>query len=376
MLNAKSDTSRVKMLAPVGDVGSADVRETSAKTQKLDGEAVPLALRLLFKPALLAAAARPRPPTRLRPLLYDLSLDERSERSERSDMLRGPFDRSDGPTTAVYLRRQVRSSNPRAAIGFEALPQQGSEGGTAVAEEAPRRSSLIVGSQWTISCWVQLPLPPLPPRHGRDSVRRCDWVLAMGLGTRSAPGAPVEGGAAPVLPVCHVAFAEDYEGAPIDGRPSVRLAIEWDAPTGAERVVCLERFDLQSLPHGWHSIAAVGCPGSTTFYVDGRRRGAVPVLVSAPIVWIGNCFATDGRPDAAMGGLSDLRVRPQAAPCASRLLSLPLPSGPSASRFPRACLHSPLCSAPVRLASREDVTTCRPSLIRGGDTLETPDIPT
>eukprot|EP00900_Chrysochromulina_parva_P013332 jgi/Chrpa1/219/Chrysochromulina_OHIO_Genome00013777-RA len=282
------------------NVGSADVREPSTKTQELDGEAVPLALRLVFKPSLLAAATRPRPPTRLRPLLYDLSLDERSERSGRSDMLRGPFDRSDGPTTAVYLRRQVRSSNPRAAIGFEALPQ-----GTAVGKEAPRRSSLIIGSQWTISCWVQL---PLPPRHGRDSIRRCDWVLAMGLGTQSAPGAPAEGGAAPVLPVCHVAFVEDYEGAAIDGRPAVRLAVEWDAPPGTERVVCLDRFDLQSLPHGWHSIAAVGIPGSTTFYVDGRRRGAVPEMVSAPIVWLGNCFASDGRPDAAVGGLSDLRV--------------------------------------------------------------------
>jgi hypothetical protein len=319
------------------NVGSADVREPSTKTQELDGEAVPLALRLVFKPSLLAAATRPRPPTRLRPLLYDLSLDERSERSGRSDMLRGPFDRSDGPTTAVYLRRQVRSSNPRAAIGFEALPQ-----GTAVGKEAPRRSSLIVGSQWTISCWVQL---PLPPRHGRDSIRRCDWVLAMGLGTRSAPGAPAEGGAAPVLPVCHVAFVEDYEGAAIDGRPAVRLAVEWDAPPGTERVVCLDRFDLQSLPHGWHSIAAVGIRGSTTFYVDGRRRGAVPEMVSAPIVWLGNCFASDGRPDAALGGLSDLRVG--RAKC-------PAPLAYSRCRFPRAHLHSApvLCPCAPRQPGR------------------------
>jgi hypothetical protein len=127
----------------------------------------------------------------------------------------------------------------------------------------------------------------------------------------------------------------------------VRLAVEWDAPPGTERVVCLDRFDLQSLPHGWHSIAAVGIPGSTTFYVDGRRRGAVPEMVSAPIVWLGNCFASDGRPDAAVGGLSDLRVG--RAKC-------PAPLAYSRCRFPRAHLHSapvlcpcalPLCASPA-----------------------------
>jgi hypothetical protein len=116
----------------------------------------------------------------------------------------------------------------------------------------------------------------------------------------------------------------------------VRLAVEWDAPPGTERVVCLDRFDLQSLPHGWHSIAAVGIPGSTTFYVDGRRRGAVPEMVCAPIVWLGNCFASDGRPDAAVGGLSDLRVG--RAKC-------PAPTLVAASLGPICTL--PLCSAPV-----------------------------
>ena len=61
------------------------------------------------------------------------------------------------------------------------------------------------------------------------------------------------------------------------------------------------------LPHGWHTICAVGCAGRTTFYVDGRQSGSIMAQVTANMAQFGNCTLSSGCGGPA-GAIYDLRV--------------------------------------------------------------------
>ena len=266
----------------------------------------------------------------------------------RSDCLRGPFDAS-SERSALTLRAQKAKATvvPRAAVAFERVappaspndpmgdtsreidkdsekqsdttsgtadetPPVGMQGadGSAAAVGQPLRSSLHMGDEWTITCWFQLPLPTLG-RAGQNKMH----TIAMGLPAGSASGGPGEADGPGDLgagssqndgpvevghakPVCHALMKE------VVGE-SLHLGIE---TASSRSPLLLHDFNLHSLPHGWHFLGVVAGGGCTNFYVDGRYRGAVADQVAADLVWMGNCFAADGRPDSAFGSLADVRV--------------------------------------------------------------------
>ena len=215
--------------------------------------------------------------------------------------------------------RRVLSRQPRAAIGFELVSAPGPSEGGHEGEPPPPRASLKLGDEWTISCWFSLPLPPpvstqttiyykAHPNAQSTTYR----VLAMGLPpmTEAAPSsaAAAASGAAGtedpqrILPVCHVLIQDKRA----ESDNTIHLGVGHADRKRSPKL--LESFDLQSLPHGWHHLAAVGANGTTTFYVDGRCRGSVSEQVTADIHWLGNVTASDGRPCGAFGTLADLRV--------------------------------------------------------------------
>ena len=160
----------------------------------------------------------------------------------RSDTCRGPFDK--GECTGLMLRTQPKASEPRTAIAFELAaphpahsssslsamaveeapgclvgapdaatddvtsrgagthlgggadePGRGSAGsagasrerGVVVLSELPQpRCSLRLGDEWTLACWLHLPLPPRPEQQGQ--VR----TLAMGLPPGAGAAAAAE----------------------------------------------------------------------------------------------------------------------------------------------------------------------------------------
>ena len=284
----------------------------------------------------------------VQPLLFgDVKLtsadrDQRGEGQSRGDSRRGPFDRAGQPWSGLQLSMlPAKSSKPRVAFGFEQRSSAVDAGGGANASssttpagevttgggvspglsgvpagapyerhdseltvgdelDAPTpRASLQLGDEWTISCWLQLPLPG----DRSDRLR----VLAMGLPAQpdAADNGADEGGGKRASPVCHVVLAPPWAGA--GKHLYLGVQTEGKGHRSRDQKLC-ETFDLFALPWGWHHIGCVGQGGETTFYVDGRCVGSVNAQVTTDIVWLGNIAATDGNPCAALGTLCDLRV--------------------------------------------------------------------
>lgn len=235
--------------------------------------------------AVSSAVWRPPPPTRhLRCVVIGGSA---------TSLCRGPFDGAARQRAVKFRAKKslVSLESKRTAVGFESA-------------SSGARVALHIGEAWTILSWVHF---PLRDGSGAGSKPRTH-TLAMGLPSE-AEDAPADH----ARPLCHVQIIAEAHGKTWFGveheapRPAARAP---DAPPSAREraTTMLPGVDLSALPHGWHHVGAVGAGGATRFYVDGRACGEVAAQVTAPILWLGNHTACDGRPCGALGSLFDLRV--------------------------------------------------------------------
>ena len=250
----------------------------SSSAPALVGESS-LVARLLFDRERLPPRASKAAPTATQPLavMHGSSLRAALRGGVPSQTI-GPFDRNHGASSACVLRTAATRKEVRSAVVFE------------TADGAP--ATLRLGSEWTLWCWLQLPLPALPKKQKHDGVR----TLACGAAVAGDDGAkPVN--------LCHVQIVREDDDA-------LRLAVE--AEPGKRQV--LHTLDLRSLPNGWNSLAAVGAGGQTSFYVNGRAVGTLAAQVTADVLWVGNHPAADGRSCGALGALADVRAYQAALP--------------------------------------------------------------
>ena len=257
---------------------SAGAGSSTTPSSSLVGEAS-LVARLLFDRERLPPRASKAAPTATQPLavMHGSSLRAALRGGVPSQTI-GPFDRNHGASSACVLRTAATRKEVRSAVVFE------------TADGAP--ATLRLGSEWTLWCWLQLPLPALPKKQKHDGVR----TLACGAAVAGDDGAkPVN--------LCHVQIVREDDDA-------LRLAVE--AEPGKRQV--LHDLDLRSLPNGWNSLAAVGAGGQTSFHVNGRAVGTLAAQVTADVLWVGNHPAADGRSCGALGALADVRAYQAALP--------------------------------------------------------------
>ena len=198
-----SDDSEDGIITP--EVTAEPPRADPPKTQHLASAEYPLLLRLLFSGDGTQAA---RSAQQLAGRDGQLRTGHHCPKllpvlRGQCDPVPGPF----GPSAADGLRLRPPSTKGgrRAAIGFR------SRGPSPEGVARPRDelgASLRLGDQWTLCCWLRLPLPE--PR--RDCVR----TLAMG---QAADGSPV----------AHVQL-ESARGALTLGVRSTRRAFQTDRP--------------------------------------------------------------------------------------------------------------------------------------------------
>ena len=288
------------------------VPATEAKTQRLAGQAYPLLLRILFRgdpTSQLLARSASQLAGRSAHLHHGESRILVPELRGHCEPVCGPFGQlASGASQSVGMRLLLQKKGPRASIGFRArgalasggcggsgggiggeglAAGAGSSGGSGSGGDGPLPpciASLRLGSEWSFCCHLQLPLPEPPPTAAE---KRRVRTLAMGL---SREGRAVR----------HVLTLEEQMA---DG--AVRLTLGVDDGEGPQ----LAALNLHALPHGWHSLVAVGSNGQTIFYVNGRLQGLVPRQVTADVLRLGNNPAgTYGAADGAVGVLADVRL--------------------------------------------------------------------
>ena len=307
-----------------------------ADVQALAGVETPLLLRFRLPVSLPTSSAGPSVPDRVA-----AHADTATHPVVSGTMLsraRGPFDES-GPSarthTSSALLLQKRgdvievaaaqglldisppASRPMSPLAEHSLSAAMSrEGQTMTVGECPEgaavhRLAIAVGAAWSVSFWVKLPLQPSRTCPGPKTVEI--RPICVALGACDSEGRPL----------CHAAILQGADGA-------VRLGMcagpgdeavcadgsEVDAAIPLSKLSngCRHIFqvagrgwcELQHLPHGWHSICAVGEGGCTNFYVDGQRAGSVDVQVRAPVAQFGNCTWAPPSAVGPVGRLYDL----------------------------------------------------------------------
>ena len=288
------------------------VPAAESKTQRLAGQAYPLLLRILFRgdpSTQLLARSASQLAGRSAQLHHGQSRTLVPELRGHCEPVRGPFGQvASGASQSGGVRLLQKKRGPRASIGFrtrDALATGGGCGGpgggiggvglgvgaggsggsgSGGGPLPPCTASLRLGSEWSFCCHLRLPLPEPPPTAAE---KRRVRTLAMGL---SREGRAVR----------HVLMLEEQMA---DGKARLTLGVD------DGEVPELAALNLHALPHGWHSLAAVGSGGQTIFYVNGRLQGSVPRQVTADVLRLGNHPAgADGAADGAVGVLADVRL--------------------------------------------------------------------
>ena len=256
------------------------------------------------------------PAAHVRPLLFgDVRVSASLNETERSaaasgsfDWCRGPYDKANEQPSGLFIRTARGSHGPRVAIGFEessptAAPtcdarastpatlapaadaqDSASEAGAGADAEVcrivcppprPPRATLFVGREWSI--FWQMHLSSCGPSSGSRLPR--PRVVAMGYPSPARPTADAGGGGGDdddgegvdetveeedwnkghVAPVCHALLVEEV-GVGSNIR-AMRFGVQSAGADGKTTRCLLTSFDLHSLPHGWHSMVAVGCGG-------------------------------------------------------------------------------------------------------------------
>ena len=230
------------------------------KTHRLAGQPYSLLMRLLFQgdPSQQSARSASQLAGRSAHLHHGASVALEPELRGHCKPVRDPF----GVSQSGGMRLQLQKRRgPRASIGFRARGPPatgGSCGGLGGGGPLPPcTASLRLGPEWSFCCHLRLPLPePSPTATEKRRVR----TLAMGL---SREGRAVH----------HVLMLEERM---VDGAACLTLGVgDSEAP---EQLTAL---NLHALPHGWHSLVAVGSNDKTHFYVNGRLQGSVPRQVPA-----------------------------------------------------------------------------------------------